>query len=128
METPIVAAALTATLAAAVAVIGWMVNHSLTRARDQYNQELEASLKFTERQLEELYGPLAFLVLEGRRTWNDLTTRLGRPHVFILGKELPEDELNLWLFMVDYEFMPRNQRIADLLQTKTHLIEGSMLP
>jgi hypothetical protein len=78
METPIVAAAVGATIAAAVAIVGWVVNHVLTGARDRYNQRLSASLRHTERQLEELYGPLAFLVLEGRRNYSDLLERLER--------------------------------------------------
>ena len=119
---------LVATIAASASIIGWIINHILSGYRDRHNQQLVASLQFTERQLEELYGPLAFLVMEGRRTFIDLLETLVRNYVFLKDESLPEDELKLWLFWIENDFLPRNGRIKELLMTKTHLIEGTKIP
>ena len=74
-----------------------------------------------------LYGPLAFLIYEGRRTWNDLLEKLGREHVF-MGHKLEQKELDLWLYWVDHDFMPRNYEIKNLLASNAHLIDGAELP
>lgn len=119
---------LIAAIAAVASIIGWIVNHILSGYRDRHNQQLAASLKYTERQLEELYGPLAFLILEGERTFKDLLETLGRNYVFLPDKSLPEDELKLWLFWAENDLLPRNEKIKELLMTKTHLIEGINIP
>ena len=49
-----------AMITASITLFGWLVTHILTIHRDRQNQRLSASLKYVERQLEELYGPLAF--------------------------------------------------------------------
>ena len=115
-------------IAASVTLIGWLVNHILTGQRDRRNQHLAASLKFVERQLEELYGPLAFLIMEGRRTFQDLLETLGRDYVFDEKDSLSDGDLKLWLFWVENDFFPRNEKIQQLLMTKTHLIEGNKVP
>jgi hypothetical protein len=124
MDTPL----LIATIAASVSIMGWIINYALSGYRDRRNQQLAASLKYTERQLEELYGPLAFLILEGKRTFIDLLETLGRPYVFQQDKALSENELKLWLFWAENSLLPRNEKMKDLLMTKTHLIEGEKIP
>lgn len=37
---------------------------------------------------------------------------------------LSEDEVKLWLFWVEHDFMPRNEKIQQPLMTKARLIEG----
>lgn len=54
-------------------------------------------------QLGELYGPLYFLVIQGRQTWMDVLESLRRDYVFAPGNELPDHELNLWLFWVEHD-------------------------
>lgn len=61
METPLLKVIITAS----VTLLGWVVNHILAERRDRANHRLASSLRFVERQLEELYGPLAFLILKG---------------------------------------------------------------
>jgi hypothetical protein len=80
------------------------------------------------RQLEELYGPLAFLVTEGEQTFRDLLRRFGRTYVFEDDEPMPTNELNTWLFWVEEDLLPRNRQIRGLLATKAHLIEGAILP
>ena len=124
MDAPI----LVATISATVTILGWLITHILTGYRDRKTKELSAQMKFTERQLEELYGPLAFLIWDGKRTFEDLLEILGRNYVFPPSGIITEDELKTWLFWLDNYFFPKNERIKDLLMTKTHLIEGAEMP
>jgi len=117
-----------AVIAGVITAAGWLVTHTLQQARDRQKERRESLLRFTERQLEELYGPVAFLVIEGRRTFEDLLDGLGRRYIFAAGQSLPPVELRTWLFWVENDFMPRNQKIKELLAAKTHLIEGPTIP
>ena len=124
MQTPIVVAL----VAASVTALGWLVNHALTSYREEKRRQAETQLRYVERQLEELYGPLAFWLYEGRRAFADLLDTLGRRYVFQDDDPLPEDELRTWLFWAEFEFLPRNERIKQLLMTKTHLVQGAAFP
>src|SRR5215211_7607669 len=119
---------LAASIAAGAAVIGWMVTHWLTDTRERRKQRLEAALRYTERQLEELYGPLAFLRLVGSQTFRDLLASLGRHYVFRAGEPLTADDRRTWLFWVENDLLPRNEKMKKLLAEKTHLIEGGRVP
>jgi hypothetical protein len=125
--------------------------------RDRENQQKTASLKYTEQQLEELYGPLAFLIWEGRCTYTDLVKKFleirrqehtleslkreEKSQKYILeslkGKERngykifplqDETEIKLWTFWIEKDAFPRHEKIKKLLMTKTHLIEGITMP
>jgi hypothetical protein len=122
------AALAVAILAAAVTALGWFANHLLSAKAERRRMRAEASRAYVERQLEELYGPLAFLIIEGRRTFVDLLEGLGRNSVFVGGRALPDDELKTWLFWVEHDFFPRNQEMKRILMTKAHLIDGGEMP
>jgi hypothetical protein len=117
-----------AVIAAAASAVGWIVNYILTSRSERERGRLAAKLVHIERQLELLYGPLAFLAYEGRRSFLDLLDTLGRKYIFLNNEELPQDELELWLFWVDHEFIPRNIAIKNLLSSHTHLVVGDHLP
>jgi len=119
---------LVASIAGSITAFGWFVNHVLKTRYEQKRERLREQLEHTNRQLEKLYGPLVFLILEGRKTWNDLLDVLGRDIVFEGDTPLPEDELKIWLFWVENDFLPRNRKIRDLLESNTHLIEGHEMP
>ena len=114
-----------ALVAATAAAVGWFVSYLLTTISAKRSLKQAAALKYIERQLEELYGPLAFLILEGRQTFHELLASLGRNFVFTGGDPLPDHELKTWLFWVENDFLPRNERIKTLLSTKTHLLAGA---
>src|SRR5690349_13759555 len=114
---------LVAIISGLVTAIGWLVSHILLKRREVESRRLDASLRFVELQLEELYGPLAFLVWDSSKAFKDFLENLGRLNVFHEDDPLPEQELKLWLLWVDNYLFPKNERIKDLLTTKTHLIE-----
>lgn len=124
MDNPI----LLALLAASVSVLGWMANYVLSGRDERRKKQLDASLSYLESQLQELYGPLAFLIQESRRTHKDLLATLGRDTVFVPGQELTPDELKVWLFWIENDIFPRNDKIHELMTGKTHLIDGEQVP
>jgi hypothetical protein len=124
METPVIVAL----VAGSITALGWLVNHWLSSRFNEQRRRTEAELKFVERQIEELYGPLAFLIHEGRRTFIDLLDTLGRRAVFVGDKPLSADDLNTWLFWAEAEFLPRNEKIKNLLMAKSHLVDGPEFP
>ncbi|MFE6282681.1 hypothetical protein [Streptomyces sp. NPDC057877] len=119
---------LAALIAAAVTAGGWIANHALAARADLRRRQAEARLTHVENQLEQLYGPLLFLVEEGRSAFHDFCDTLGRNYVFAAGRPLSPEEQDLWLFWVDHEFMPRNEAIQHLLSSKAHLIVGDRMP
>jgi hypothetical protein len=124
METPVIIALIGATGTA----LGWLATHVFSQSRDRVKAQNEAALRYIERQLEELYGPLTFYIREGRREFLDLLDNLGRDYVFPKHDHLPDDELKMWLFWAENAFIPRNQKIQQLLMKNTHLIDGSDFP
>ena len=124
MDTALAVAALTA----AVTALGWLVNSALAGRRDRGAREVAALLAHTERQLERLYGPLEFQLVEGRQVFEDLLHDLGRRVVFPPAGVLAPDDLRRWLFYLEHSALPRNERIRELLAGNTQLIEGEGLP
>ena len=45
-----------------------------------------------------------------------------------MARKYRPDDLELWLYWVDNEFMPRNKSIKALLSSHTHLVAGGILP
>jgi hypothetical protein len=117
-----------ALIAGAFTAVGWLVTYILKEISDRKRHSLTAQLEHVKQQLEELYGPLTFLVLEGRRTFNNLLETLGRDIVFDNDHPLPASELKIWLFWVENDFLPRNRQIKELISAKTYLIEGGKVP
>lgn len=124
----VTATLVSAAIATAFAAVGWVVNHILTEQRDRKNQQATASLKFVEQQLAELYGPLAFLAWEGKRTYLDLKEMLGRTNSEMIFPLRNEEERNLWLFWLEKDLFPRHNKVQELLMAKPHLIEGTQMP
>ncbi|WP_370968917.1 hypothetical protein [Amycolatopsis sp. cg9] len=122
------AAVVVAVIAGSVSIVGWFVSNLLNARSERRRIRLTARLAHVEKQLEELYGPLAVLIYEGKASFRDLLTTLGRPHVFGADRPVPQKDLDLWLFWVDHDLMPRNAAVQQLLATKSHLIEEDDFP
>ncbi|MBE9208623.1 hypothetical protein IQ244_19190 [Nostoc sp. LEGE 06077] len=130
---------ITTAITTAFAIVAGIINHIMSGKRDRHNQQTAASLKYTEQQLEQLYGPLAFLVWEGRHTYTDLVNKfieireekqiseknINNYAIFNLKNEA---EIQLWIFWIEKDAFPRHEKIKELLMTKTHLIEGTRMP
>ncbi|MDZ8257883.1 hypothetical protein [Nostoc sp. ChiQUE01b] len=142
-NTGFTATIITTAITTAFAVVAGIVNHIMSGNRDRENQQTTASLKYTEQQLEELYGPLAFLIWEGRRTYTDLVEKLtemrGKKHTSgslkvvekddrIIFPLRDEEEIKLWVFWIEKDAFPRHEKIKKLLMSKTHLIKGEIMP
>lgn len=122
-------ALITALLTAAISIAGWVVNYVFTGLANRNRDKTAAQLQHVERQLAEFYGPLAFLVLEGQESQEDLHAAIGRSHGFDEEHlELSEEELKIWLFFVENKWFPKDEKIKELLTTKTHLVEGEQIP
>ena len=110
-------------VAGLVAALGWFVGYFLTKRREEKNRRLEARMRRTERQIEELYGPLfnlmrAVFTVYGVRQ-QALSRSAGIP---------PADELAFRRFVQADFFMPLHQRMRDILTRKLHLIEDGKIP
>jgi hypothetical protein len=123
----------------ALPVIGWFITSSLQSAREVRQQRIAAVIDHTREQLEELYGPLLTLLIEGEQAWQACLRSFGRdptdPHASewmqnLLegrdpgGRSLSQEEIDGWVFWIEHAFFPRNDRIQELLASKAHLIEG----
>lgn len=115
-------------LGTAASVVGWAANHIVASYNERHRQKLASQLEFTKKQLEELYAPLAFLVLEGQHSYDELRNTLGRSRIFEGHEPLAEDELKTWLFWAENDFLPRNEKISTLISDKTYLIDGGEVP
>jgi hypothetical protein len=60
-----------AVLGALISVIGWITNYILSTMAERRRQRLLTQIEFTKQQLEELYGPLVFLVVEGKYSFSE---------------------------------------------------------
>ena len=85
METSV----LVALIAAAVAVLGWVVAHYLEQRRTRAAERLSSQIAYRERQLSELYGPLAFLLIQGRQAFADVLEMVD--HDLVLSRSTPDD-------------------------------------
>lgn len=128
-----------AVIAAAISAIGWLVNYSFTSREErnrrrfetreeQLRRSFEAQLSHVNKQLEQLYGPLFFLIHESDVSWSSLLEHFGRNHPFEAGRQMSEADMATWRFWVENDLMPRNAEIQSLLSTKSHLIEGPEMP
>jgi hypothetical protein len=120
---------LIALIGALVTALGWLVTNLLSESAEKQRRRLIYQTKFIRQQLNQLYGPLAFLLLEGRQTFQALADTLGRERLIDSDVEtFSEAELKAWLFWIDADFFPRNEKIKRLLAKSTHLIEGGVVP
>lgn len=129
MSTPLTVAL----IGAAVTAVGWLVTSALQSLRESRSQKVTALLTYTQKQLEELYGPLSALIIESEGAYRDCLNALGRSEEELIAAfdpkgqvgttSLSEEERETWLFWVEHSFFPRNEVIKELIATKAYLIE-----
>ena len=116
MDTPLTIAV----LGASISAVGWIVNYILSASAERRRQSLTTQIAFTKQQLEELYGTLMFLIMEGRNSAVESTRAL---------KKSPDvNKIDVWKYWIENEFFPRNEKIKYLLASKAHLIEDQHMP
>jgi len=81
-----------------------------------------------ERQLAELYRPLAALVEESRLSVQDFMKKEGRQQVLPSDRPPTDDELKRWIAKFEGDLMPRNERMCALIRSKRDLVDGPELP
>lgn len=126
-----------AVAAVAVPVIGWFATSALQSAGEVRRQRITAVLEHTGKQLEQLYGPLTTLLIEGQQAWHTCLRSLDRDPANPNASEelraalsgegtvrLTAEEQERWVFWIENAFFPRNDAIQKLLAEKAHLIEG----
>ena len=90
--------------------------------------EEQAQIARIERQLSELYRPLAALLEESRLSVQDFLKKEGRQQTLPSDRPPTEAELRRWLEKAEGDLMPRNERMCVLIRSKRDLVEGGALP
>jgi hypothetical protein len=90
--------------------------------------EQQAEIAKTDRQLAELYRPLAALVEESRLSVQDFLKKEGRQQVLPSDRPPTDDELKRWISKFESDLMPRNERMCALIRAKRDLVDGPSLP
>jgi hypothetical protein len=119
MNPQIETALLSASISALVALAGWFANHNLTIRREGEARRQQASLKFLERQIEELYGPLLGLLDQGEAVFAVAHQRRDKGD---------PDADKAWRYFTETYFLPLNAQMVALLRSKVHLMEGRKWP
>jgi len=81
-----------------------------------------------DRQLAELYRPLAALVEESRLSVQDFLKKEGRQQVLPSDRPPTDEELQRWISKFEGDLMPRNERMCALIRAKRDLVDGPELP
>lgn len=113
-----------AAITAAVTMLGWVVSSVLTKRREKATQQLERTVHYLERQIEEFYGPLFNLVhqvvIANHVLFSILSSRSS--------DVVRADAGKVREFFQDNYFFPLHQQINEILKSKLYLIEGTQLP
>ena len=115
---PAVEAAL---IAAAVAVIGWYATYAYAKRKEDRTRRIELQIKYRQRQIEELYGPLSSLIKQIGNVWQVRGDILQQPFS-------AEQQHKIREFIWKNYFRPLHQEIASLMRTKLYLLEGGQIP
>ena len=67
-----------AVIGLAVPAIGWVTTSMLQSARDVRQARIKAVADHTAKQLEQLYGPLLTLLIEGEQAWHACLRSFGQ--------------------------------------------------
>jgi len=144
-----------AVIGALISVMGWIVNYILSTTAERRRQRLIIQIEFTKQQLEELYGPLVFLVVEGKYSFSEAMRTMAQSVEQDIDSEynsmrrkqlidsagvkfeksgnandskpVSTQDDKVWKYWIEDEFFPRNEKIRGLIANKTHLIEGAQM-
>lgn len=111
-----------ALIAATVTIIGWFSTYLITKQREDRTRRIELLLKYHQRQIEELYGPLVSLIEQVFNVWD------VRKNILSHGGYSPRNTERIRQFFWGQYFHPLHQEIRSLLRTKLYLLEGGRIP
>jgi hypothetical protein len=112
-----------ALIAAAVTVLGWYVTYAYARRREDQTRRIELRLKYRQRQIEELYGPLLSLIEQIFNVWEVRQSILASTDSL---DGASRDRVNEFIWK-EY-FLPLHHEIRHLLRTKLYLLEEDLMP
>ena len=81
-----------------------------------------------DRQLTELYRPLAALVEQSRLSYVNFKKKEGREELLPTDRTLTDEEMKRYLDQIEKDMMPRNERMCALIRAKKDLVDGPELP
>jgi hypothetical protein len=115
-------------IGALILLAGFFLNRLLEKFKDTQalRREYETlrdqtSLRYLERQIEELYSPLLGLI-----QYAGVVFRIARQKV-PEGPQSPE-QVEVWCYFAEKYFLPLNSQIASLIRTKLSLLDSEGLP
>ena len=112
-----------------ITMIGWVVNHFLSRKRELEAHRRETAKGHLERQMEELYGPLLGLINQSQAVYDAgcliLPVKDGGG---VNTDQFSEEHWAIWDYLASTYFIPINQRMSELLHTKIYLVESVEIP
>jgi hypothetical protein len=111
-------------LAGVVTIVGWYATYAYAKRREDRTRRLEIQLKYRQRQIEELYGPLLSLVEQIFNVWQVRRNILTAPGNSLSSKQVQIVREFFW----ERYFAPLHSEIAALLKTKLYLLEGGLMP
>jgi hypothetical protein len=87
-----------------------------------------AQVATIDRQLDELYRPLAAMVEESRLSYVAFKKREGRQESLPTDRTLTDEEMKRWIDHIEKEIFPRNEKMCALIRSKRDLVVGGELP
>jgi hypothetical protein len=113
-----------ALIAAAVTILGWYVTYAYAKRREDQTRRTELRLKYRQRQIEELYGPLLSLIEQIFNVWQVRQNIVNPKDSHRSGA----DETRIREFIWREYFSPLHHEIGTLLRTKLYLLENGRMP
>ena len=111
-------------LAGLVTIIGWYATYAYAKRREDRTRRLEIHLKYRQRQIEELYGPLLSLIEQIFNVWRVRQNIIEASRDSLSSEQTQKVREFFW----ERYFTPLHSEIAALLKTKLYLLEGGLLP
>lgn len=111
-------------LAGLVTIIGWYATYAYAKRREDRTRRLEIQLKYRQRQIEELYGPLLSLIEQIFNVWQVRQNIVTAPRNSLSSEQVQAVREFFW----ERYFAPLHSEIAALLKTKLYLLEGGLMP
>jgi hypothetical protein len=106
-------------------VLGWFVTARQTA--ETHRQEL--ALQHLQRQIEEFYGPLHGLNQQTRNIYDIVSKRLpSGTDGHIDFNRFSDTDSKIWHHFVETYFLPLNQKMRDIINTKIYLLQGEYMP